>query len=159
MAYFIHMVWYLAVVRCSEQLYIYNFFSSKFYIIQVTPLVKKLGLDKDTPGNYRPISNLNNISKFLERLILQRIQLHISSSTNFNSFQLAYLGGYSTESAHLLALDNIYHSTDTGSATVVTSLDLSAAFDTIDHSILNRLQTSFSITGSALAWLKSFSVN
>ena len=45
-------------------------FPSKFKTAQVTPLLKKAGLPKDVPGNYCPISNLNNISKILERLIL-----------------------------------------------------------------------------------------
>ena len=55
--------------------------------------------------------------------------------------------------ALLLALDNIYHAIDEGSSTVLISLDLSAAFDTIDHTIhLIQLQTSFGISGLALAW-------
>ena len=87
----------------------------------------------------------------LERLILKRIQSHTTSSSNFNPFQSAYWRYISTELALLLALDNIYHAIDTGSSTVLVSLDLSAAFDTLEHSILNRLQNSFGITGLALA--------
>ena len=57
----------------------------------------------------------------------------------------------------LLALDNIYHDIDEGSSTVLISLDLSAAFDTIDHTILlSRLQISFGISGLALAWVHSY---
>ena len=93
----------------------------------------------------------------LERLILKRIQFHTTASSNFNPFQSAYLRYFSTESALLLALDNIYHAIDTGSSTVLVSLDLSAAFDTLEHSVLrNRLQNSFGITGLALAWFQSY---
>ena len=117
----------------------------------------KPGLDKDTPGNYRPISNLNNISKMLERLILKRIQSQTTSSSNFNPFQSAYRRYFSTEFALLFALDNTYHAIDAGSSTVLVSLDLSAAFDTIEHSVLlNRLQNSFGFTGLALAWFQSY---
>ena len=95
--------------------------------------------------------------KMLERLILKHIQSHTTSSSNFNPFQSAYRHFFSTESALLLALDNIYHAIDTGSSTVLVSLDLSAAFDTLVHSVLlNRLQNSFDITGLALAWLQSY---
>ena len=111
-------------------------FPLKFKLAQVTPLLKKPGLDKNTPNNYRPISNLNIITKLLERLMISHIQYHTTSSCNIHHFQSAYRRYYSTESALLLALDNIYHAIDEGSSTMLISLDLSAAFDTIDHTIL-----------------------
>ena len=120
----------------------------------VTPLIKKHGLDVDIPSNYRPISNLNNISKILERLFLSRFQPHVLSSSNFNHLQSAYRPFHSTETALLQTLDSIYHAADNSQATVLVSLDLSAAFDTIDHSLLlSRLSTSFGISGCALSWL------
>ena len=61
-------------------------FPSRFKLALVSSLIKKHGLDKEGPSNYRPISNLNNISKILERLLLARVQDHIISSTNFNPF-------------------------------------------------------------------------
>ena len=115
---------------------------------------------KEVPSNYRPISNLHNISKILERLLLARVQDHIISSTNFNPFQSAYRKYNSTETALLLTLDNILHSVDQGIFTVLVSLDLSAAFDTIDHSVLlSRLQSSFGIHGTALSWFHSYLSN
>ena len=90
-------------------------FPLKFKLAQVAPLQKKPGLDKNTPSNYRPISNLNNISKLLERLILSRIQHHTTSFCNFNLLQSAYRRYYSTELALLPALDNTYHAIDEGS--------------------------------------------
>ena len=57
----------------------------------------------------------------------------------------------------MLALDNIYHANGEGSSTVLISFDLSTAFYTIDHTILlSRLQTSFGISGLALAWFHSY---
>jgi len=52
----------------------------------VIPRLKKAGSNPDSPENYRPISNLNNISKILERLFLARIQQHITTCANFNQF-------------------------------------------------------------------------
>ena len=132
-------------------------FPSLFKTASITPLLKKHNLDKNCPSNYRPISNLNNISKIVERLFLCRFQPHVTTSPNFNQLQSAYRPFHSTETSLLYTLNNIYTSADAGKPTVLVSLDLSAAFDTIDHSkLLSRLSTSFGLSGSALAWLKSY---
>ena len=72
-------------------------FPAMFKQAIVTPLLKKPGLDQSDPSNYRPISNLNNISKLLERLFLFRFQSHVSNSPNFNPLQSAYRRFHSTE--------------------------------------------------------------
>ena len=72
-------------------------FPSLFKIASVTPLLKKPGLDSEVPGNFRPISKLNNISKILERLFLRNIIDPVSSSPSFNSSQSAYRKDHSTE--------------------------------------------------------------
>jgi hypothetical protein len=60
----------------------------------------------------------------------------------------------------LLTLDNIYTASDHGKPTILVSLDLSAAFDTIDHSqLISRLRTSFGISGTVLDWLSSYLLN
>ena len=131
-----------------------------FKAASVTPLIKKPGLDEDSPSNFRPISNLNNISKIIERLFLARIQPHILCCPNFNQLQSAYRPHHSTETALLLSLNNIYEAADNSQPTLLVSLDLSAAFDTIDHSLLlSRLHTSFGISGTALSWLTSYLSN
>ena len=123
----------------------------------VTPLLKKPGLDQSDPSNYRPISNLNNISKLLERLFLFRFQSHVSNSPNFNPLQSAYRRFQSTETSLLNTLDQVYTAADSSQPTILVSLDLSAAFDTIDHHILlTRLQTGFGISGSVINWIRSY---
>ena len=135
-------------------------FPEHFKAAAITPLLKKPGSAVESPSNYRPISNLNNISKLLERLFLVRIQSHITSSPNFSQFQSAYRQHHSTESALLHTFNNIYTSADRSQPTLLMSLDLSAAFDTIDHSLLlNRLHCSFGISGTTLDWLTSYLTN
>jgi len=74
-------------------------FKSKFKHASVTPLLKKPGLNPSVSTNFRPISNLNNITKILERLFLTRLQPHIALSSNFNPLQSAYCKHHSTETS------------------------------------------------------------
>ena len=115
-------------------------FLTLFKQASVTPLIKGQSFDKSIPSNYRPISNLNFISKILEHLFLSRFQPQILTSSNFNKYQSAYRPGCSI-------LDNIYSTANAGKLALLISLDLSAAFDTIDHAVLlKRLNCSFGIT-------------
>ena len=123
----------------------------------VIPRLKKTNLDVKLPTNYRPISNLNNISKVLERLFLNRFQSHVVRSPNYNSYQSAYRKNHSTETALTATMDYIYRAADRSESTVLVALDLSAAFDLVDHTLLlDRLRCSFGITGPALQWLASY---
>lgn len=149
---FSHLIAHLANLSFAE-----GCFPSCFKSALVTPLLKKPDLDSNNLSNFRPISNLNNISKILERLFLTRIKKHITSSPNFSPFQSAYREGYSTETALTSTLDNIFSSIDNGKACLSVCLDLSAAFDTVDHQLLlSRLTKSFGVSGTALNWLASY---
>ena len=124
---------------------------------QVTPILKKPGLPVDDPASYRPISNLNSISKILERLVLKRLREHLTESPNTDDRQSAYVPGRSTETSLIWVMDDLHGINDQGSAAMLISLDLSAAFDCIDHTILlRRLQLDFGVTDVALAWFGSF---
>ena len=71
--------------------------------------------------------------------------------------QSAYRPYHSTEPALNHTLNDLYQSIDHGEPTLLVSLDLSAAFDTIDHSsVLSRLNTSFGVSDTALSWLASY---
>jgi len=86
------------------------------------------------------------------------LQPYIASSPSFNHLQSAYPKHHSTETSLIHLLDYIYHAAEMGSP--LFSLDLSAAFDTIDHTILlNRLASSFGIMGSSHNWLNSYLSN
>ena len=99
---FSEIIWRLANLSFCE-----GRFPGKFKQASVTPLLKGRSLDKSLPSNYRPISNLNFISKVLERLFVSRFQPHILGSSNFNRYQSAYRPGCSTETALQLLLDRI----------------------------------------------------
>ena len=133
-------------------------FPSYFKAVQISPRLRKPGLDTDQPSNYRPISNLNNISKLLERL--SRIQHHVSTCSHFNAYQFAYRRNHSTETSFLLTTDQIFNSIDHEDSTLLVSLDLNAAFDIIDHhTLLERVHTSFGIGNTVLDRLSSYLEN
>jgi len=123
----------------------------------VTPVLKKANADPDDPKNYRPISNLTFMSKVIERLVTNQLTQHLVESGLMPTLQSAYRRHHSTESALLKVLSDILDAADSGQVTLLGLLDLSAAFDTVDHDILlTRLQTSFGAGGQVLQWLRSF---
>jgi len=145
------------IARLANLSFEHATFPTRFKTAQVTPLLKKQGLDGSDPANYRPISNLNTISKLLERLVLARIVPHVSSSPSFDAVQSAYRRHHSTETALLKITDDIYAGFDGHRSTILVALDQSAAFDCIDHStLIRRLDHTFGVTGRALDWVRSY---
>ena len=132
-------------------------FPSSFKQALVQPLLKKPSLSTDDLNNFRPISNLNFISKILEKVVASRIQSHLSSNSLSSSFQSAYRIFHSTETTLLKIHNDLILAMDRGEVTSLILLDLSAAFDTVDHSILlTRLQNWFGLDGLSLAWFTSY---
>ena len=132
-------------------------FPDTFKLAHLKPLLKKPGLSSDDMSNYRPISNLSNISKILERVIYTRLSEHIHSFTTYSVFQSAYRRFFSTETALLKIQNDLLLAIDKQKVTALVLLDLSAAFDTIDHRILlHRLENWFGVSGTALELLTSY---
>ena len=125
----------------------------------IQPNIKKPNLDPNELKNYRPVSNLSFLSKVLEKIVLYQLQKHLNSNNLNEIFQSAYKAGHSTETALLKIICDLLNATDEGKVSILTLLDLSAAFDTIDHEImLNRLSKTFGIQGTVLKWFKSYLV-
>ena len=109
---------------------------------------------------YRPISNLNFISKILERIIHSRLSDHLQTFPSISSYQSAYRKYHSTETALLRIHNDLLLGINQQKLSALVLLDLSAAFDTIDHNILlNRLTRTFGVTGKALSLLSSYITN
>ena len=122
-------------------------FPQNFKEADIRPLLKKTSLPKNELKNYRPVTNLNSISKILEKIVANRLQAHIKNNHLSNPLQSAYRKHHSTESALLKVHNDIIISMDKCKVTALTFLDLSAAFDTIDFLIgmeyLARLKFGF----------------
>ena len=119
-------------------------FPDQFKNCSVHPLLKKSNLDKENLSNYRPISHLSYLSKLTERLVKNRLADHLNENNLMNSFQSAYTKFNSTETTLLAVHDHVIRAMSQQQVTGLCLLDLSAAFDTIDHTILlHRLKSWF----------------
>jgi hypothetical protein len=119
--------------------------------------LKKSNLDKESLANYRPVSHLSFLSKLTERIVKHRLMNHLSENNLLNSFQSAYVKSHSTETTLLSVHDYIIRAVSLQQVTCLCLLDLSAAFDTIDHSILlERLRSWFGFNNTVLSWIKSY---
>ena len=104
------------------------------------PLLKKPGLEL---GNkiFCPISNLQFTSKLTEKAVAIQLQTHMLTNDLFPEMQSVYREHHSTDTALLKVKNDILMNMDMGHVTLLVLLDLSAAFDTVDHDILiHRLQ-------------------
>ena len=122
----------------------------------VHPLLKKPGLEL-VNKNFRPISNLQFTSKLTEKAVAIQLQTHMLTSGLFPEMQSAYREHHSTKTALLKVKNDILMNMNMGHVTLLVRLDLSAAFDTVDHDILiHRLQSLLGVRGSALQWFRSY---
>ena len=114
----------------------------------VYPGLKKPSLDPDDLSNYRPISNLSFVSKLLERAVHAQLLLYLNDKNCCLQVPIRLSAVFSTETAVLRVVTDILAALDRGQISLLGMFDLSAAFDTVDHSILlRRLEISFGITG------------
>ena len=122
----------------------------------VNPLLKRFGLDP-LYKNFRPVSNLPYVSKLVERSASDQLFAHMSSNGLYPDLQSAYVKNHSTETALLRVKNDILMNMNKGHVTLLVFLDLSAAFDTVDHSsLLTSLQTRFGVSGKVLEWFASY---
>jgi len=123
----------------------------------VKPLLKKPSLDKEDFKNYRPVSNLAFLGKVIEKAAIQQIDQHISNNNLHEPLQSAYTKNHSTETALLKVSNDILRALDKGKGVYMVLLDLSAAFDTIDHTVfLSRLEKVYGVTGGVAEWMQSY---
>ena len=102
-------------------------------------------------NNFRPISNLTFSGKLMEHIVTDQIISHLNQHSLMQEKQSAYRKFHSTETALLKVKTDIIISMDNQEITCLILLNLLAAFNTVDQTILlDRLETTFAIKGIAL---------
>lgn len=126
----------------------------------VKALLKKTNLDVDDLSNYRPVSNLSFISKIIEKCVHLQLTDYIEVNNLFPSLQSGYRKNHSCETAIIKIYNDLLIATDKQSHAILVLIDLSAAFDTINHTLLiKKLESVYNIGGNVTSWLKSYLQN
>ena len=114
----------------------------------VIPLLKKQSPDPDVLSNCRTVHALPQLSKTLEK-VADQLMDHANNMSDM--YQSAYRKHHFTETALLCFTNDIKLAMDSKKGTILIMIDLSSAFDTIDHSILlSRLELRYGITSVVL---------
>jgi len=121
---------------------------------KVIPLYKKD--NAEIYSNYRPVSLLPCFSKILERLVFNRCIQHINKHDILNSKQFGFRSNHSTSMAVTELVDKVNNAIEKGETTIAVYLDLSKAFDTINHNILLYELDHYGFRGIVLDWFKSY---
>ena len=102
---------------------------------------------------YRPVSNLQYVSKLTERAVFNQLHEHMMANGIYPLFQSAYRQYHGTETALLRVMNDILLKMNSQHVTLLVLLDLSAAFDTVSHDVLlDRLHNDVGLRGNALNW-------
>ena len=127
-------------------------FPDKLKIAKVVPIYKSD--DENIFNNYRPISILPALSKVFEKIVFNQTYTYFDDHNMFFRNQYGFWKKHSTELAVFEVIDRITNQLDKGLTPMNIYLDLSKAFDTLDHDILIHKLQYYVASGSALRLFK-----
>jgi hypothetical protein len=119
----------------------------------IRPLLKKNGLDHEKLDHFRPVSSLPFLSKLIEKVVASQLINHLEINNMMDVYQSAYRRAHSCETALLSVFNDLISAIDSKQVAILTLIDLSAAFDTVDSSILSSTLHNVGVRGSAHSWL------
>ncbi len=131
-------------------------FPTAFKQARVTPLLKKPTLNTSLIENYRLVSLLPLIAKTPKQVVFNQVSLFLSQNNKLDPKQSGFRSGYLTETALLSVTEALRIAKADSKSSVLILLDLSAAFDTVNHQILLSTLSSLDITEIPLRWFESY---
>ena len=144
---------YRAHEHYNQPITVYRYISRETKIAKVIPLYKKD--DNKSFGNYRPTSLLFSISKIFERVAFNQLYDYSTSNGLLYESRYGFRKLHSTELVALEFTDRISHEMDAKEIPFSIFLDLSKAFDTLDHNVLLSKLEYCGIRDTASNWFKS----
>ena len=140
-----------------NQVFMTGIFPDQLKIAKVLPIYKKG--DIHYFENYRPISILPSVSKVIERVIHNQLHEHFTKHKLYYDSQYGFRSSHSTELAALELIDKVISRLDNNEIPINIYLDLSKAFDTLDHNILLHKLSYYGIQNTALKVFESYLSN
>lgn len=132
-------------------------FPEQLKIAKILPKHKKGS--KTDPSKYRPISLLTILSKIFEKILKSRLVLHLNMNNILNARQFGYRRGVGTTDAIDKLLDDIVHKINNKEKVAALFLDLSSAFDLVDHKILLQKLEFYGVRNQTLKLFESYLKN
>ena len=148
----------LTIAKSLRQLINLGYKKSKFPKCMKTAIVKAIHKkgETDDPSNYRPLSILPIVSKLFERSAVNQIVQYLENRKILTDVQHAYRKGHSTQTCLNEIVNYIYEENDKGNIVGIASLDLSKAFDSINHDLLLQKLSKLGLGEKSLHWCKSY---
>ena len=125
-----------------------SIFPNSLKIAKIKPIYKKG--NKELCENYRPISLLPALSKILEKVMLKQINQHFTTNNLYYNSQYGFRKKHSTEHALIEFTDQIITSLDRNETPTSIFIDLTKAFDCLDHDILLHKLKHYGLEDKAL---------
>ena len=120
----------------------------------VLPLHK--GGPADDLNNYRPISKLSCLAKILEQLVNKQLKMFLTSFSILNEYQSGYRSGHSTVTAVTKVVNDIIKALDDKMVCVALFIDLSKAFDSVDHNLLLLRLQKIGLDEGSCNWFSNY---
>ena len=131
-----------------------NIFPTAWKSAEVIPLLKEG--DHEVASNNRPLSLLSVVSKVCEKIVLEQFTDYLVSNNRLTSHQSGNKKYHSTETLNVFIMDSILESMDKKQLTALVLLDLSKAFDSINHNRLLRKLENIGASPATVEWFKSY---
>ena len=145
------------IIKIVNTLLSKGVFPSQFKTSVVKPTIKDRKGDLDELSNYRPVSNIPFLSKIIEKVVSTQLNSYLDKNELYCNKQSGYRKYHSCEILNVKMFDKILKDIDQGNIVALVLLDMSAAFDTVDHNILlNILKKCYGIDGKILSWFSTY---